>query len=81
MTQKYKVTIEVITGREEAEELVTGISANIYAENPYKAIKVLRDEIKRTHPEYITLYEYCSDSNGENIVDWGEKKWIKQNII
>lgn len=73
MTQKYKVTIEVITGREVPEELVVGISADIYAENPYEAIKVLRDEIKRTHPEYITLYEYCSVSNGEIIVDWGEK--------
>ena len=69
MTQEYKVTIEAITGREEAEELVIEISADIYAENPYKAIKVLRDEINRVHPEYITLYEYCSDSNGENIVD------------
>lgn len=69
MTQKYKVTIEVITGREDAEELVTEISAHIYAENPYKAIRVLKDEIKRMHPEYITLFEYCSDSNGKIILD------------
>lgn len=69
MIQNYFVTIEVITRKEVDEELTTKISANIYAENPYKAIKVLRDEINRTHPEYITLYEYCSDSNGENIVD------------